>query len=458
MVHVPLSMSPELMSLFDEIHGTSSPSRPGRTTVKPLMPHDPQSCFVPLEPQSVAQSGLKEQIVDGLILRYLMYCEAASGRDVAQQIRLPFTIVGERLQLMRAEKLVAYRQSAGVNDFEYELAPEAEGRAGRIFDQNSYFGSAPVSLEDYAASVAAQSPVHLPPTADELKAALRDLEVDPELFGQLGQALTSAGAMLLYGNPGNGKTSIAERLTAAYDPTIWVPRALLIGREIVRVFDPGLHEELPLQGGWSREPIDQRWVLVKRPTIIVGGELTMEMLEVGQNPTTGTLEAPLQLKSNGGTLVIDEFGRQRVRTAELLNRWAIPLEKRCDYLSTASGKKVQVPFEQLVVFATNLAPEDLVDEAFLRRIPYKIEARDPSTEDLRRLLQKLSPDFGVALDEEIVDYLFSKHYRDANRPLRYCHARDLLKQISNYQRFHGESGVPTKAAIDAAIKNYFWTM
>ncbi|MCA9067575.1 MAG: AAA family ATPase [Planctomycetaceae bacterium] len=458
LVESPHMISPEIASLFNEIQANYGTPKEAKKPKAPTQPKPTKTEFAPVEPTTLQQSGLAEHQVDALILKYLLNCGVASGRDIASQVKLPFGIVGELLRKMKASQLVFYRQTCGVNDFEYELTPAGEERASRLFDRNTYFGSAPVSLEDYSKSVSAQSPIHEAPSADALKSALADLQVDPSLFTQLGQALMSVAAMFLYGKPGNGKTSIAERLTGAFGPSIWVPRAIHVDREIVRVFDPTMHEELRMPQTTPLGKVDQRWVLIKRPTIIVGGELTMESLEMRKDRSTGVLEAPVQLKSNGGTLVIDDFGRQRVSTDELLNRWIIPLEKHYDFLNTPTGKKVKVPFEQLVVFATNLEPRDLVDEAFLRRIPYKIEALDPSEEDLLGLFHKLAPKFEIPLNQEILDYLFTKHYREADRSLRYCHARDLLNQISNYQRFHNLEGIPTKEAIDAAVKNYFSVM
>ena len=208
------------------------------------------------------------------------------------------------------------------------------------------------------------------------------------MLDRLGPAMNSGRGLFLFGAAGNGKTSIAERVTRAFGQEIWIPRAIGIDGEIMRVFDPVNHEELPLEaceGLYEKRKIDRRWVRIRRPTLIVGGELTMSALEVTTNTSTGICESPLQLKSNCGTLVIDDFGRQRMRIEELLNRWIVPLERRYDFLNMPNGKKIEVPFDQLIIFATNLEPRDLVDEAFLRRIPYKIEVLDPSLDDFRGL-------------------------------------------------------------------------
>ncbi|MEC8410467.1 MAG: AAA family ATPase, partial [Planctomycetota bacterium] len=274
---------------------------------------------------------------------------------------------------------------------------------------------------------------------------------------RLGPAIAAGKGMFLYGYPGNGKTSIAERVTRAFGPTIWIPRAISIDGEILRLFDPVIHQEAPFEECWlqSDRNLDHRWVQIQRPTVVVGGELTMDQLEICFNPSTGIGEAPLQMKSNCGTLVIDDFGRQRMRTDELLNRWILPLEKRYDFLNTLSGKKIQVPFEQLIVFSTNLEPRDLVDDAFLRRIPYKIEIQDPTEADFRQLVRIMCDKLGVPHDEAAVDYLIERHYSSQGRPFRNCQPRDLLLQIKYYCEYLDEEPKLTPESIDFAAENYF---
>jgi predicted ATPase with chaperone activity len=267
--------------------------------------------------------------------------------------------------------------------------------------------------------------------------------------------------MFLYGGPGNGKTSIAERITKAFGQAIWIPRAIGVDGDILRLFDPTNHEELPLdeqEGLLDQRKIDKRWVRIRRPTIVVGGELTMDNLEVTLNTSTGISEAPVQLKSNCGTLVIDDFGRQKMRTDELLNRWIVPLEKRYDYLNLPSGKKIQVPFDQLIVFSTNLQPKDLVDDAFLRRIPYKIEVLNPTEEEFRELFKLLTPKMGFDYDANAINYLIEQHYRRVSRPFRCCQPRDLLMQVKNYCLYQNLPLELSKAHFDYAVENYFAVM
>jgi len=325
--------------------------------------------------------------------------------------------------------LVGFRGSAPMNDYVYQLTDKGRMLARKLSDQCSYFGAAPVTLDSYIRSVAEQSLTRQHPTKADLERAFTDLLINRHMLRRLGPAVNSGRGLFLFGAPGNGKTSIAERVTKAFGDAIWIPRCVSIDGEIMRIFDPGMHEEAPLEGPLGplqKEFIDHRWVRIRRPTIVVGGELTMDALEVNASTGVNLSEAPIQLKSNCGTLVIDDFGRQRMTTDELLNRWIVPLEKRYDYLQMTSGKKIQVPFDQLIIFSTNLEPRDLVDDAFLRRIPYKIEVTDPSEEEFRELFQIMAPIVDVDYSEEAVDYLINTHYLPVKRPFRCCQPRDLL--------------------------------
>jgi predicted ATPase with chaperone activity len=331
-------------------------------------------------------------------------------------------------------------------------------RARRYSMRCTYYGAAPVTLKDYCDSVAAQSLTLQRPTEADLKRAFSDLMINLKMLQKLGAALNSGRGMFLFGYPGNGKTSIAERVTKAFGETIWIPRAIGVDGEVIRLFDASQHEEIPLaspEGIFNDQKTDARWVRIRRPTIIVGGELTMSNLELAINEATGINEAPVQMKSNCGTLVIDDFGRQRMSTDELLNRWIVPLEKRYDFLNLPSGKKIEVPFDQLVVFSTNLEPKDLVDDAFLRRIPYKIEVENPSEVEFRKLFELMCPKFGFAYNDRALDYLVKKHYLPVQRPFRCCHPRDLLLQVKNICQYQREELVLTPANLDFACDNYF---
>ena len=353
--------------------------------------------FFPKEVRTLEEAGLTNSIVEELVLKYLLSSGEDSGQGISDQLKLPFNIITQMLRRLKQDQIIHYRDTATLNDYVCSLTETGRERARRLSLRCTYYGAAPVSLQDYCAAVAAQSLTRQRPTEEDLKRAFSDLMINPKMLLKLGTALNSGRGMFLYGYPGNGKTSIAERVTRAFGETIWIPRSVGVDGEIIRLFDPSQHEVVPLDlpsGILHDQKSDARWVRIKRPTIIVGGELTMDNLELTLNEATGINEAPVQMKSNCGTLVIDDFGRQRMTTDELLNRWIVPLEKRYDFLNLASGKKIQVPFDQLIIFSTNLEPKDLVDDAFLRRIPYKIEVENPSEEEFRKLFQIMCPKMG----------------------------------------------------------------
>ncbi len=417
--------------------------------------------FAPREPTSFAEAKLTNSEVEALMLKYLLSRGDAAGREISDQVMLPFLLIESLLASLKREQLVAHRGSAPMNDYIYTLTDTGRERARRLAEHCAYCGAAPVALSDYIASVSAQSLNGQHPTAEDLHRAFEDLLIDKNMLKRLGPAINSGRGLFLFGAPGNGKTSIAERVTGCFGKTVWIPRTIGVDGEIIRLFDPVNHEEAPLPAGsglLQDSKIDRRWIRIERPTIVVGGELTMDSLEVGYNGETGISEAPLQLKSNCGTLVIDDFGRQRMSTDELLNRWIVPLEKRYDFLNMPNGKKVQVPFDQLIVFSTNLEPKDLVDEAFLRRIPYKIEAVDPSETNFRKLFEIMAPIVGCEFDAEAVDHLIEKHYKAVDRPFRCCQPRDLLMQIRNFCHYQKVEPRMTPEMFDFACDNYFAVM
>lgn len=417
--------------------------------------------FTPIEPTSFRAAKLTDSAVEALAVKFLLARSDAAGREIAEQLKLPFLLIHELLQEMKNSQLIVHRGSAPMNDFVYQLSDFGRERARRYSQHCTYFGSAPVALEEYVASVHAQSLTGQHPTAEDLRRAFEGLLLSPGILDRLGPAINSGRGLFLFGPPGNGKSSIAERITAAFGHEIWIPRAIGVDGEIIRVYDPMSHTEAPLSNGeglLDQRHIDKRWIRIRRPTIVAGGELTMSQLDVTVNTSTGISEAPLQLKSNCGTLVIDDFGRQRMRVDELLNRWIVPLEKRCDFLSLPNGKKIVVPFDQLVVFSTNLEPRELVDEAFLRRIPYKIEVIDPTEAEFHQLFEMMGKKLGIPYRREAVDHLIATHYRKVNRPLRFCHPRDLLLHIRNDCKYHDCPPDMTPEHFDRAITNYFAVM
>jgi predicted ATPase with chaperone activity len=422
----------------------------------PAAGHAAKGPWFPAEPTTLEEIGLSRGDLEGLILKQLLVSAPATGRKISDQVRLPFSVVQEVLRGLKQQLLVAYKGAAAVGDYDYELTDTGLQKARWHAERCTYCGSAPVTLKDYCQSVAAQSVHRCKPKMPELARALADLSLAPEILSQIGQAVHGGRGLFIHGAPGNGKTSIAERLVRALDPYVWIPRTINLGGEIIRLFDPSNHEEVPVETANSllkSGKLDRRYVRIKRPSIVVGGELTFAQLDLTPNPTSGIIEAPVQLKANLGALVVDDFGRQRISTSELLNRWIVPLEKRHDYLLLPSGRQIQVPFDELLIFSTNLDPRSLVDEAFLRRIPYKIQVQDPQPAEFRELIKRCCGQMAILYRDEAVDHLLAHYF--ANRPLRYCHPRDLCLQVKTFCEFHDEPGELTPRTLDAAAKNYF---
>jgi predicted ATPase with chaperone activity len=414
--------------------------------------------YSPSPPRNLDETGLTESLVDSLICKHLVTVGHESGRGIADNVCLSFAILEDRLQKLRTRQLLAHRGPAPLNDYDYGLTDQGREFALRATEACAYRGAAPVPLSDYVNSVDAQTITAETIKRQQLEKAFSDILVNPALFARLGPAVNSGAGLFLYGSPGNGKTTLAERITLCFGQNLWIPRALIVEGEIIKLFDEAYHVPVPVSKYklLRNESNDRRWVLVRRPTVVVGGELTMDALEIRHNAHTRVSEAPLQLKSNCGSLLIDDFGRQRMSHVELLNRWIVPLEKRYDYLTLSSGKKMQVPFDQLIIFSTNLDPsKELRDEAFLRRIPYKVYVPDPDEEEFHQLFQLAAPSVGCAYERSAVEHLLEKHYRSRNRPLRRCHPRDILMQVHNYCVYNELPMEMRPDYLDGAVNNYF---
>ncbi len=415
----------------------------------------------PKEPVDLSKAGINESLLEAVIYRFLINVGEAEGREVADQVKLPFTMIEGLLARLKMEQHVAYKSTTATHDYVYVLTETGRKLARSHTRDSAYYGACPVPLRDYIDSVRYQAIDGQHPRKVDLQHAFRDLLISPEMLAKIGPAVVSGRGMFLFGAPGNGKTAIAERVTAAFGKYVWIPRAIDVAGEVLRIYDPMCHHTaMPESEGGLLDSgsFDKRWVRIERPTIIAGGELTMDMLEVQCNPETNISEAPLQVKSNCGVLVIDDFGRQKMRVDELLNRWIVPLEKRYDFLSMVSGKKIQVPFNQMVVFSTNLEPRDLVDDAFLRRIPYKIEAVDPSEDEFRTLFKVFCKSTGIPYRLDAIDYLIETHYRATERPMRMCQPRDLLLLVKNYCLYNELKPELKNEYFDFACDNYFSVM
>jgi len=416
--------------------------------------------FWPTEPRSMREMGLSESFVETLVSKFLALTGTSSGRRVAEELCLPFGLVEELLGTLRVRQLIVHAGAAPFNDYYYTLSEQGRRRARTFSEQCAYVGPAPVPLMDYVISVEAQAVAAESPRRHQLEDAFADITIDADIFELLGPAVNSGTGMFLYGAPGNGKSTLAKRITLCFGQEIWIPHAILEDGNLIKLYDASYHHEVKghSSGLVRLQEYDRRWIKVRRPTVVVGGELTMDNLEIRHDPHSNVSEAPIQMKSNCGCLLIDDFGRQRIAPKELLNRWIIPLESRHDFLTLSTGKKIQVPFEQLVIFSTNIEPKDLVDEAFLRRIPYKVEIIDPNPQEFHGLFQLYADHFGCEYRAEVVEHLLQAHYRSPGRPLRRCHPRDLLSQVRSYCTYNDLPMEMRPEYLDKVVKSYFATV
>jgi predicted ATPase with chaperone activity len=423
--------------------------------------------FAPPQVKSVTDTGLSLNFLSELVLKVMNFAGSISGSDIADKVKLPFSgVVEDALEFLRREKLceISGARGLGESSYQYTIADKGRERAREVLERSMYVGPAPVSLHAYAESIRRQPLRNLTIEPTIMRQQLSHLVISEETFSQIGPAVNSGRSIFLFGPPGDGKTVVAEgigRMLMADD--LYIPYAFEVDGYVVKVFDEVSHQ-LAMEasaagaanaGHYRGRERDERWVKIKRPVIAVGGELTLEALDLVFDETSKYYEAPFQVKANGGMFLIDDFGRQRMRPRELLNRWIVPLEKRIDYLTLHTGRKIEIPFDMLIVFSTNLEPKELVEEAFLRRIRHKIYIGDPTYEQYRRIFRRMCRSKQVPYDDRALAYLLKEHYIKKKRPLRSCHPRDLLDEIIDIARF---SGVPPQLSlelIDRACEAYF---
>jgi predicted ATPase with chaperone activity len=411
------------------------------------------------EPQSIAESGLNAGLVYDLALKAIYFSGELSAQAVADHLKLPFTnVVQKALAFLLKEDLVAVTGATGFGErgYNYVVTTKGSAKTQEVLARSQYFGPAPVSLAVYNETARAQTVGAVRISQSEVQQAFAHLVLSNTMLRRIGPAANSARAIFLYGPPGNGKTTIAETIASLFKGNVFIPYAVEVDGQIIQVFDAASHvlaeDALPPD---ENVRLDARWVLCRRPFIVTGGELTLEALDLIFDPISKVYQSPYQMIANGGVLLIDDFGRQQVRPRDLLNRWIVPLEKRVDFLTLQTGKKIEVPFDVLVAFSTNLNPTDLVDDAFLRRIRHKIQVGDPTWDEFREIFKRVAAHRGIDYDEEGFKYLVLEHYIKAKREPKSVHPRDLIDQIIDLAKYLEVEPHLTKEFVDAAVEAYF---
>lgn len=412
--------------------------------------------FTPVEPQEISETGLNRTFLYEHTTRIIYNRGRVTGVELSDELKLPYRIVDVLLTELRKQEMIDIAGQRGYGDinYEYVLTPRGNQSASDALLKTMYSGPAPVPLEDWIASVSAQTVKNVMVTRKNIRDAFQGLVIDESILNWVGPAVNSASSVMLFGYPGNGKTTIAERITHLMGDDIFIPYTVYADGAVIKMYDAIVHEapkrELP-----EDTEYDKRWVRISRPVVIVGGELTLEGLGLVYNKESRTYEAPFQMKANCGIFLIDDFGRQQVRVFDLLNRWIVPLEKRYDFLTTVTGKKIQIPFDQLIMFSTNLDPNDLGDDALLRRIKFKFEIIDPTEEQWRQIWQIMCRVLKVPYDDRALNYLLDKWYKPDERPLRMCQPRDILLQLIAIAKYNMETPSLSADLLDAACATYF---
>ena len=402
-------------------------------------------------PRTTAELGVRRAVIEELAVKTLYLGGTMSTRELARQMRVSMNVADELMGRMRSAQLC---QVTGMtaNLPTVVLTDQGRKRALELLSQSQYAGAAPVSLESYVATVRKQSVRNLVVRKADVERAFGELIIDAKVLGQIGTGLNSGASIFVHGPAGVGKTAIAETMSRVLaEDDVWIPYAVEVDGQMIAVFDPMVHKQVDTV---EAETYDERWARCQRPSVLVGGELTIDMLDLQFNTTTKFYSGPVQMKANNGVLILDDFGRQRVRPEELLNRWVVPLDRGIDFLTMAGGRKIEIPFEMLVVFSTNLDPADLVDAAFLRRMQTKIQVSTATDEQFRLIFRRVATRRGLAVDEGALSDLIVS-IRDLHQELRACQPRDLVNQVCWAAQYEDRRPILDRSSLRVAVDAYF---
>ncbi len=402
-------------------------------------------------PHTVPDTGIRRSLLEDLALKTLFVSGEMTLRELGERMQLSLHVIEELFNAMRREHLCEVKgMIAGIHRI--SATDGGKRRAIDLLELNQYVGPAPVSLEEYVRVVRSQTVQGADVHPEDIRKAFDHLVLSDETLERVGTAVVSGTSIFVYGPTGGGKTSIAETLPNIYPDWVWIPYAVEVDSQIIVTYDATTHKPLE-QPSWGEA--DTRWVRCRRPRVFVGGELTPEMLDLQMNPISRFYSAPLQMKANNGVLIIDDFGRQRIRPEDLLNRWIVPLDRRVDFLTLRGGKKFEIPFDLFVVFATNLNPMELADEAFMRRIQNKIRLGYPPAPAYKKIFRRCCEKFSLEYQEEMANYFIDLLDTRYHQPLRPCYPNDIVHQIVWTARYEGRDPAVDRGAIDRACRNYF---